>query len=537
MPDELSAPQSAKTEQAPAAIGPELVFALVGAVGADLTLLGRILAESLTDVSYHCETIRLSDLLKGVPAFAELPDSPLDKRYEDHMEAGTQLREKTGRADAMVVLGIQSIRKHREELASERGLTDQPPPRVAYILHSVKRPEEIETLRRIYSPGLFLIAGYSPREKRLKRLEERIADSYHVSPPENVHKRKAEDLVLTDEKERARPLGQDVRDTFPLADLFVDVSATEPRIRRNVKRFLALLFGYPFHTPTRDENGMFHARAAAVRSAEMGRQVGAAITNDDGEILAVGTNDVPKAGGGLYWEPEEDEADHRDFMRGEDTSDRMKRNNLAEVLDALKKAKLLKSEVSELPAGELLAKAADYMKNTRLMNAIEFGRAVHAEMDAITGAAQRGISIRGATLYTTTFPCHNCARHIVAAGIRRVVYIEPYAKSLASEFHQDSISLEEQDRDGSRVLFEPFVGVAPRRYLHLFQMVTRKNKDGKKVVWDRANAQPRIYPPTLSYTERELEQSSGFEAAIASARLSGTISNNNSSKNGGTNDA
>src|SRR5690606_16960208 len=92
-------------------------------------------------------------------------------------------------------------------------------------------------------------------------------------------------------------------------------------------------------------------------------------------------------------------------------------------------------------------------------------------------------------------------------------------KSLASEFHQDSVSLEEQNRDGNRVLFEPFVGVAPRRYLHLFQMVQRKTKDGRKAVWDRMNAQPRIYPPTLSYKEREIEQSSGFGATIASAGL------------------
>jgi hypothetical protein len=50
-------------------------------------------------------------------------------------------------------------------------------------------------------------------------------------------------------------------------------------------------------------------------------------------------------------------------------------------------------------------------------------------------------------------------------------------------------------------------------------MVQRKTKDGKKSTWDRANAQPRIYPPTLSYTGREDEQSSGFKAAIESAGM------------------
>lgn len=56
---------------------------------------------------------------------------------------------------------------------------------------------------------------------------------------------------------------------------------------------------------------------------------------------------------------------------------------------------------------------------------------MHAEMFAITDAARRGLSVRDATLYCTTFPCHMCARHIIASGIRKVVYIEPYPKSMA----------------------------------------------------------------------------------------------------------
>ena len=68
----------------------------------------------------------------------------------------------------------------------------------------------------------------------------------------------------------------------------------------------------------------------------------------------------------------------------------------------------------------------------------------------------------GTTLYTTTFPCHNCTRHIVAAGISRVVYVKPYPKSLAFQLHYDSISLEEKgwSRPGvqgcrNKVAFEP----------------------------------------------------------------------------------
>jgi deoxycytidylate deaminase len=513
-------PSPSSTRSAPLPVtGPELVFAVVGAIGADLGLVTRLLKQSLAEVAYSVEVVRLSELLKDLPGFQDLPDSPLDVRYERYMAAGTELREKTKRADALAILGVQAIADRRDRIADQQSSDKRPPVRLAYIIQSLKRPDEIETLRKIYSPGLFVVAAYSPRDRRLKRLEEQIADSYNVSPPSVDHRRAAEDLVSIDEMERGKPLGQAVQDTFPLADFFVDASAPESAIATNLKRFIALVFGYPFHSPTRDENGMFHARAAALRSAELGRQVGVAITNVDGDVLAVGTNEVPRAGGGLYWTPQSNEPDHRDFTKGEDTSDRMKRSNLAEVLSALKTAGLFSEDVKSMDEGELLMAAATLLKTTRMMNAIEFGRAVHAEMDAITGAARRGVSTLSATLYTTTFPCHNCARHIVSAGVARVVYIEPYAKSLASEFHQDSISVEENDCVSDRVLFEPFVGVAPRQYMNLFSAVPRKTKNGRIIEWDASTSQPRLHPPTLNYTGREVEQTSDFSRVLTAAGI------------------
>jgi deoxycytidylate deaminase len=60
-------------------------------------------------------------------------------------------------------------------------------------------------------------------------------------------------------------------------------------------------------------------------------------------------------------------------------------------------------------------------KETRIKDLIEYSRSVHAEMDAIVSLARiGGTGLQDATLYTTTFPCHNCARHIVASGIMKV---------------------------------------------------------------------------------------------------------------------
>ena len=58
----------------------------------------------------------------------------------------------------------------------------------------------------------------------------------------------------------------------------------------------------------------------------------------------------------------------------------------------------------------------------------ELCKACHAEQNAIISAARYGSSIDGSTLYCTTQPCIICAKMIVNAGIKRIVYNEDYAK-------------------------------------------------------------------------------------------------------------
>ncbi len=116
---------------------------------------------------------------------------------------------------------------------------------------------------------------------------------------------------------------------------------------------------------------------------------------------------------------------------------------------------------------------------------LEYGRAVHAEMAAITDASRQGISLKRRDLYSTAFPCHLCARHIVAAGIRRVVYIEPYPKSVAEELYGDSLTVDAEERSTTKVAFEPFVGVSPSLYPQVFRLLpgARKDARGKARVW------------------------------------------------------
>jgi len=106
-------------------------------------------------------------------------------------------------------------------------------------------------------------------------------------------------------------------------------------------------------------------------------------------------------------------------------------------------------------------------------------------MSALMDALKRGNSIAGATVYVTAFPCHNCAKHMVALGLK-VKYLEPYPKSRASAMYGPTVA------DN----FLPFTGIAPLRYQQLFNVTDeRKNPDGSRKSWsaaDKRAAQPKV---------------------------------------------
>ena len=63
----------------------------------------------------------------------------------------------------------------------------------------------------------------------------------------------------------------------------------------------------------------------------------------------------------------------------------------------------------------------------------ELCRGIHAEQNAILQAAYYGMSIKDATLFCTTQPCSICAKLIINAGIRKVVYLAGYEDPMATE--------------------------------------------------------------------------------------------------------
>ncbi|WP_380785052.1 hypothetical protein [Sphingomonas sp. R86521] len=290
--------------------------------------------------------------------------------------------------------------------------------------------------------------------------------------------------------------GQQVSSTFHLADFFVENSV--PRFLQNAAdesrpnpdwtvvdelgRLVDVLSHSKIIRPRPNETAMYHAYGARMRSACLSRQVGAALLDQKGNLLATGTNEVPRAGGGVYGGSFEDfsdqdphpESDHRCAVHGGYCRNTRSQNEII---------KELVEDIEEFKV-ELTPDLIKRLRGTRIGQLIEFSRAVHAEMDALLSAAREGVSTVGSRLFVTTYPCHNCARHIVAAGVDEVQFIEPYLKSRALPLHGDSITSDKigwippsafhqkspLEKRGKlpQVLFRAFTGVAPRLYRKAF---------------------------------------------------------------------
>lgn len=475
----------------------ELVIALVGPVGSGVTTAANILHTVLDQefgydvapIMKPSDVIRAQSGLVGITA----PQNAKTATYISEMQdAGNKLREKFGN-NYLIEKLFEKIRGFRTAQHGYDG-ENELPGRRAYIIDSLKSLEELELLRDVYRETLCVVGVFAPDKMRDERLKD-------LDYPESERAK----VMARDQGELAT-FGQATRKLFVHSDFFVCNDRRPEDLDLNLRRFLDIVFDTAIHTPTRAESAMYKANAAAANSACMSRQVGVSIVSDGGELIAVGWNDVPKFGGSLYTEEDretyDDDAkvivnrDHRCYnWGGKKCHNEVRRHGLMD------KVAIAVTESGQIKPGKRSA-VRDAIGSTDINALIEFSRSIHAEMEAILSVAREGKhSLVGATLYTNTYPCHNCARHIVASGIREVVYIEPYLKSLAIELHSDVIS--ELPDAKNMVVFRQFSGVAPSNYVKLFRPKGERKQKGHLFRTPRKEALPVFRVPLDARREYE----------------------------------
>ena len=471
----------------------ELVFAVVGHAGSGTTLIAKALTAVLRETpfnnnSFEVVVLKARDVIKSWTERHGKQLPPIraegDRRIEDvetYQDLGDEMRKQrtsSGEQDHAavareLVLGIRDSRARTLKVAAEPGQPVEPDgkPR-AYILDSLRHPAEVNLLRAIYGDAFILIGVVCEEGKRIDRMSRKYSDAGHITVKKFMKRDSAS----------KESYGQQVRKAFHLSDFFVDntvdrtladeITGNEHwEVVEHLSRFIKILTHSTLIRPMIGETAMHHANSAMMRSACLSRQVGAALVDSQGNIVATGTNEVPKAGGGVYGEAfGADKHEGRCGMLMPETQRfcRNTREQNAIIAD-------LVESIPELKRAEPPRKAEleAELRRTRIGGLIEFSRAVHAEMDAILSAARQGERLTGTRLFVTTFPCHYCARHIVSAGVDEVQYIEAYPKSQALDLHPDAIQIEgtgwvPPSGGGSKVLFRPFSGVSPRFYKKAF---------------------------------------------------------------------
>jgi len=513
---------------------PELVMGFCGAAGSGVSTVSKVLKEKIekSPYNYKVEIIKISkgiDLLKD--CLAKKVDvswaNGFEKeglRFAELQEYGNALRSEftTDVLSQYAICKILDIRS-RDYLSEDekKDITEDSLPkvkkRILWIIDSLKNPDEIDALRYVYGKMFFQIGVLCPNDKRTKRLEFKQMSKKEAS------------LIIEKDKSESVQSGQQLIKTIQRSDFFVKNSSDNKKdIEKEIDRFVKLIFG-GIETPTRQEYAMYVAQSAAYSSGCLSRQVGSSIIDEDGNVISYGCNDAPKYGGGLY--SGGDEPDNRCFNNHDMTCQNSKRKKL--IIDKLK----LKMDdfVSEVKKKSKDKELIDYFKKFNLDSFVdelssysgikditEYSRAVHAEMDALIKLSRKaGRGARGCSMFVTTYPCHNCAKHIIASGIDKVYYIEPYEKSLAYELHSDAIALDfEESKD--KVKFIPFQGVSPRRYPEFFMQHGDRKAEGIRTAEEARDQLPISDKFIDSYDFYETKAIQALKEMHLYSKVSGT---------------
>ncbi|RCN55748.1 anti-phage dCTP deaminase [Acidiferrobacter thiooxydans] len=472
----------------------ELVIGLVGPVGSGCSTTYSVLQEIFkTEYLYTVHYYKLSEYIaQGATRIGDSIYESLKsaERIDKLQTIGDRLRNIFGNS-YLAAKAVEKIAELRCKEGFGKTANDINVPkkvRRVHFIDSIKHPDELRLLRDTYGEIFWLIGVFAPRHVR----------EYRLITQQNLDRGDLSKIIERDYTED-EDHGQKVRDVFHKADLFIRNDGDDHRhLKESLSRFLEIIFGSPVHTPTLDESSMYAAYAEAAKSACLSRQIGAAIVSEKNELIGLGRNDVPQFGGGLYTE-DAGNLDKRCYVWSDRLCHNDKRKNKLynQIFEKLKNAGLLADGIGP-------ERVVQVLKTTDVKQLIEYSRAVHAEMDAITSVARTNKGgLLGGTLYSTTFPCHSCARHIVASGIRKVLFIEPYPKSLATELHADAVSESEKDA-GSKVVFLQFSGIAPRNILKLFNVgLTRKDNDGNLKQFNKTKASPVVKVSLDDYSTHE----------------------------------
>ncbi len=342
-----------------------------------------------------------------------------------------------------------------------------------FAIEAFRNPCEVHFFRNRYNE-FYLFSLYADDEIRKNREE-------HFSEKRNTRD-KGEEASAKDIHK------QNVTECVKLSDIALNNNGKIKELSEKLIKYFALIRHPGCFSPDWKESAMHLAYSMSARSTCICRQVGAVIEGAKGYIIGAGWNDVGRGQVGCGYRHYDDiesltlyphdnrKPDFKQYLQSQQKKNKINGDESFCYKDEYSQYKIeddIGKMYSEHP--NMSAKERDFLEASKKFDVkrMQYCRALHAEENAILQTAiNGGIGIRGGKIYSTTFPCELCAKKIYQAGIRTVIYTEPYPRSISKDVFFE---------DGSRkIKFEQFEGVKSNSYFRLYKSIIDK-KDSQKL--------------------------------------------------------
>lgn len=382
------------------------VVGLTAPFGSGCTVAGNLLEREL-----GYKHVRFSLLIREEWEKLKPEQAPTRKELQ---LLGNHLRKTAGDPGYLAARNIQLLREDKEQSFSR------------IVFDGIKNLGEIETLKEEFGRNFYLMSLECPpsqRWERLQKLYEENGLSFVNFNEDNERDRREEYST-----------GQQVELCVDKADVLLtnDADVSLDALKEKLINTIRLVTGETPRYAEPVEIYMNVAYSAAHASKCLKRQVGAVIVEaapgSKGDIVGHGFNENP-TGTDPCVEEREYGADPEQGIPGKCFRDIVRLESFVQL--AQRKGRCPN-------CGEVLAEPTNetppWLCNNNKCNvdledffwperAMTLCTAIHAEVAAIMSAGKRA---RGGTLYTTAFPCFQCAEKIIHAGIKNIVFTEPY---------------------------------------------------------------------------------------------------------------
>jgi cytidine deaminase len=156
---------------------PELFFGLAGPIGVDMDLIAACLQTACSNVGYSSSLIKLTTEMTRFPiAEPHKPESVTGNDtfavYMRKMSEANALRKQYEDPAVLARIAIETVRNERARHTKNENVARA---EHAYIVRQLKRPEEVELLRKVYGRQFALISAYAPEKLRKEQLCARLS--------------------------------------------------------------------------------------------------------------------------------------------------------------------------------------------------------------------------------------------------------------------------------------------------------------------------------------------------------------------------